>query len=654
MRKPAILLVFLLLSLSLNGFAQKASSAAGGIFIDVGKDIPKKLTYKISRRTRGAAWVEIKTLHFDQDSSVFHADLRQAASHYPVFTLPEGKIKDNIWKMVAAAATIDSVQYYGYSPAYREALKTAYYDDQAKPDVAYEYQISTYLEKGARAISETIVKGQYPIVTKKDFLLKTMHIEPFSNRMVLRYYSDSRQEPSGVILLRSTYMQTAFEPVAGVTGMVKENDSTLYMAVDSNIREGSVYQYVAIPYDELGNEGLPSDTIRFAHAPYNNSAAVMDFTTTSMENESAIQLKWKLDKTPNVHAVNIYRSETYDNKKYDLIGTANVTDSVFLDRKVHPVKNYFYVLEPVNQFGRSFPSARVVGMLKANKMAMRVTSLNAEALEGKVRLKWTRPEFYTRGYYVYRSNGTDSLKQVTDLIVTDSLNVSFDDLIPATDRTKVFTYAVKAVNTSYDVSGLSERINVISQNKQMLTTPVNVLAKSIDGKTMIVWNNRSDENYIGFNVYRRKQENGATFEKLNPEEISSAYNYFEDKTILANQSYEYAIEAVGNNGQLSNKSNPVSLNIEEKQLLTVFNLSANTGKSEVLISWNKSNQEGVIAYKVYKINGEQKMLLATVKKDENSFEDKKPDLSELNTYAVTCVSSTTESILSTPVSVRLN
>ena len=656
MKKITAFCFCLAVYMPLTLFAQQAIPAAEGIFITLGKEIPNQVTYTISRRTDAAtAWEELKTLHFEQDSAVFYAALNRAGAHYKIFEMPENRLRSNIWKMISAATTLDSVSFYGYTPAYREALQTAYYDETALPYVEYEYKITTQLRDRQEPLNETVIKGRYPAVVKKDFQMKALRMEPFKNKMVLKYISDDLQKPAGIVILRSTYMQTGFKPITGLSGAVNQRDSILYIAVDSLIETGKVYQYVAIPFDELGNEGLASDTIRIANIAYNNAPTILSVKTTSLEKESAIKLSWKLDNTPNMQSVKIYRSEDYDSKNYKLIGVASPTDSVFLDKKVHPVKNYYYTLIPVTQYGNGHPSARVIGMLKANKIAMRPQSLKAAIVNDKIRLSWKRPEFYTRGYYVYRSKGgLDTLKQVTDLIITDSVDVVYDDLPPASENGIVYTYAVKAVNTSYNISPLSEQINITTPLKVKLTTPINVKVRSVENRVMVFWDNHSDKNHLGFIVLRRTKDisKNNQFEKINNTEINAFTNFFEDKTAVKEQNYEYAIQAVAINGQLSAVSTPASLNIAQQILLPAYNLTAYADKNTVIINWDKTEQEDATEYKIYRLNGDKKELLGTVDKSISFFEDKKANTKDLNTYAVACAAKTVESELSTTVSVR--
>ena len=651
MKKLIVLFTTVSLFFAWNANGQSVSSAATGNFIDLGKEIPRSTYFKISRKSPREDWKELTTLHFEQDSALFLADLNTAARHYEIFSMPDKRLFPRIWDMISRAVTLDSVAFYGYTPAYREALKTAYYDDSALPNIKYEYKITNITVSGQRTLSEKIVSGSFPAIRKPDFFLSTMHIEPFNDKMVLKYFSQNTNMPAGIKVFRSTYMQTKFQPVGSLTGSVRQGDTLVYLSVDTLLEKGKTYQYFAVPFDELGNEGLTSDTVRVANIAHNNAPSFNKINTVSLEKENAIKLSWQLDGTPNMNAIYIYRADSYDSADYKLIGSASPQDTIFFDKKIHPVKNYFYMLVPVTQYGNGYPSARIKGMLKANKKALAPATIDAVQNNGKIHLSWTRPEFYTRGYYVYRGSELDTLTQITDLILSDSLTVTFDDVLPKGYKGKTLTYGVKAVNTSYDISPLSAIINVVSPSVISVATPINVMAKRLGNNVLIYWNNKVDENILGFNLWR-KIVGEEKFTKMSTEPLISATNSFIDSTANVSTSYEYALQAIGNNYASDLKVN-ATINALKFKVLPVYNLNSNEIDGKISISWDKTMQEGITGYRVYRIDNENKILLGDVGKDTTRFEDAKPNKDALNTYAITVVQNEIESALSDYISLRI-
>jgi fibronectin type 3 domain-containing protein len=650
MRNLLIITSIFLAGITIRSNAQEAKPAGTGIYIDLGKNIPKRTSYTISRKAADSTvWKEIAGLHFQPDSAVFFAALAQAGTKYPTFQMPERRFFKNIWTMVMAADVTDSIFYYGGTPAFKEALNTAYYDQTASPNVNYEYRIAV----GGQELKT--LKSKYPQTVPTDYQLMTQTISPYQGKQVLRYYSNGINKPAGIKLLRRVYMQTNFEPASAYTGLIQKGDSTIYLAVDTVIQPRMVYQYAAIPFDDLGNPGLSSDTVRISNTTFNNTAFVTDVKTASREKESAIQLSWKLDKTPNVKSVNIYRSEDHGGTDYQFLASVSATDTVFFDWKVHPVKNYFYVLQPVTIYGPGAMSIRFSGMLKANKKAIAPGKLMAVVENGRVRLSWKRPEFYTRGYYIYRrTNATDSLKQVSGLIVTDSTTVVYVDSIQLAQNKLSYTYAVKAVNTSYSISGFSEMATVSAPAGIRLNTPVKVRTIVRDGVIMVYWDNKQ-ANVLGYNLYKRKIDAATTaqdFELVNATSFHFSRNYYEDLKAVKGVDYQYAVQAVSVEGQTSALSEPVKAGLSIKRILPVGGLKAYKKQQSIVVAWDLTGQPDVNAYKIYRLNGETKSLLATLDKMVDFYEDKTPGLKDLNTYTITCVSSGSESEQSTPVSIR--
>ena len=634
--------------------AQEAKPGSSGIYIDLGKTIPRHISYSISRKAADSTiWKEIAGIRFQADSSVFFASLSHSGAKYPTFKMPEQRFFSNIWKMIETADLADSVFYYGNTPAFKEALGTAFYDQTALPNVEYQYKIIT---KGYSGQQEKIIGARFPEAVKTDYQLVTQTITAFNENQVLRYYSNGIHKPAGIALLRQVYMQTDFEPASAHLGIVQQGDSTIYLVTDTVIKPGIVYQYVAIPFDDLGNSGLPSDTIRISNTTFNNTPFVTDVKTTSIEKESAIKLDWKLNKTASVVSVGIYRSESHDGAEYKLVGTVAASDTVFLDKTVHPVKNYFYSLQPVTIYGPGSMSIRFSGMLKANKKAAAPGRLTAITENGKVKLSWKRPEFYTRGYYIFRRNGADSLKQISDLIVTDSVQVTFYDTIEAAQNNMSYTYAVKAVNTSYNISAFSETANVITPASIKLNTPMNVRTIIRDDRIMIRWQNRQAGNVLAYQVYKRRfndPDTASSYKLVNTSPLHFSVNYCEDSTVVKGVNYEYAIQAVSAGGQLSALSAAVSAGIVAKRILPAGGLRAGIKDQSVVLAWDITAQTDVTGYKIYRMSGELKTLLATLDKANDFYEDKSPATKNLNTYVITCTSETGESAESMPISIRL-
>lgn len=657
--KAIIITIFIAFFSVIQLSAQEARPAALGIYIDLGKSIPKSISYAISRKAAdSSSWEQIANLHFDQDSAMFYANLAQAGRKYPTFKMPETRFNKNIWNLVLSSDITDSIFYYGNTPAFKEALNTAYYDATAKKGVSYTYKITTFSYDGKITLGEKVLTSSYPKLPSTDYQLVTQTISPFNKSHVLKYYSNGIQQPAGIVLMRQVYMQTAFEPIAAYTGITTKADSIIYMAVDTLLAPGLTYRYVALPFDDLGNMGLPSDTVKIANTTFNNTAMVMSVKTTSMEAENAIKLNWKLDNTANVRTVNIYRSTSYEGAGYELIGTVAAHTTEFLDRKVNPVKTYYYSLQPATIYGPGVLSVRFSGMLKANKKAVAPRGLQAELADGKVRLAWHRPDFYTRGYYVYRSgSGQDSLKQVSELIVTDSTEIVYIDHTALAQNSLSYTYAVKAVNTSYAISSYSELVNIAAPGTVKLTTPVNVNARVIDSSVVVFWDNKSDKNVLGYNLFKRIKTDGAMpankFELLNKEPLSAGRNYFKDAEIAEGVTYEYAVQSLSVNKQESALSAPVASGFKSKRLLPATGLQVTTKGGSVFLSWDNSTQSGLLNYKIYRLKGSESTLLATIDKATHFYEDSAAARTELNTYVITSVSKMGESAPGVAVSIRM-
>ncbi len=246
---------------------------------------------------------------------------------------------------------------------------------------------------------------------------------------------------------------------------------------------------------------------------------------------------------------------------------------------------------------------------------------------------------------------------MSELLVTDSTEVFYTDSTASSQKGLSYTYAVKAVNTSYDISAFSERLNIAAPSKVKLTTPINVNARIIDSNVVVFWDNKSDRNALGYRVFKRiKKEgtaNASQFERVNEAPLSAQVNYYKDVLAADGVVYEYAVQSLSVNKQESALSAPVEVGLSSKRLLPATGLRV-TGKGKsAFLSWDSSEQSDLTGYKIYRLNGSDKALLATIDKSAGFYEDSTPLTGQLNSYIITCASKSKESAPSVAVSIRM-
>ncbi len=366
--------------------------------------------------------------------------------------------------------------------------------------------------------------------------------------------------------------------------------------------------------------------------------------TESLDTMNAIEIRWKCLVPEFMRTMDIYRSDNYD-KDYRRLGSVGPQDTAFIDRQVNPVQTYFYYLIINNAYGQSIPSARITGMLNANRKAQPPLELKAEAKKGIVFLNWKRPTADTRGYYVYRSemNIGDSLTQLTDIILSDSLEVIYTDSLKGVNSLSL-AYAVKSVNTSYDISPFSEVVYVTPNLNVRLTTPIGLRTRFSDGHVLVTWTDEreNDRNIVGYNLYRKFLKvdgtDSTSFILINGKSTDNSLNYFDDSTVVEGKTYLYSVESFSVADNKSPMSAPAQIEIPVYKPVSISSLKVARIKNGVTIEWNKTMQPDVKEYRIYRLTKTgSPVMVAKLKPDAESYLDKTAPKDESCFYAITCV-----------------
>ena len=619
-----------------------AVAGPSGIYVMCGNEIPRNFTYMVYRSEEGKSnWELLKSLKFNNNFDEFYNDLVGAGSRNSIYTLPPENNKGRIWSFIQQNNDVDSIPFFGGLPIYREALGVAYYDRELSKDTKYQYKI----EKSRNAVSENVkitgaVHFPGPLV---DYKIGSLSQSAAEDRINMRFHIEEKGSLYTVRIMRQNYMQSDFIQLPEVAGLSYRNDSLLAWAIDTLVQKKAIYQYFAVPYDIYGNPGYPSDTIRITNLIYTPEALIMGMHTQSLTEENAIEITWKCEIPVFLRSIDIYRSTDYD-KGYERIGSAAPKDTAFIDGAVKPIVSYYYYLVVNNAYGRSERSARISGMLEANSDAIAPFDLKVKTETGRVVLSWRKPTGDTRGYYIMRSeNSGETYRQISNLIITDTAKVVFIDSL-VNVRTTTLAYAVKSENTSYRISDMTEPVHASPTLLIPLAAPLNARAIYRDDMALVTWDDATifDNNVSSYNVYRKTLDtDGSDLSdyKLLPETVyNHRLNYCEDKTISEGMNYAYSVESVGLKDSRSAMSIPALIRIPIFWPLSIVNLVAHKTEAGNYIEWQRTMQDNIKEYKIYRLVEENEpQLLATLSSDITSYTDNIDSSEESYFYTVTCV-----------------
>jgi len=237
----------------------------------------------------------------------------------------------------------------------------------------------------------------------------------------------------------------------------------------------------------------------------------------------------------------------------------------------------------------------------------------------------------------------DTLRQISDLILNNDLEVSYVDTIKNINS-PVFGYAIKSVNTSYDVSPATEIEYINPQSNQTLPTPMNLRAINQDGKILLAWEESLLNNLEvrGYNVYRKILKNDGTdsteFQKLPNSIENEANNFYVDSTLSEGINYLYAIEAIGFNGNKSVLSAPTIVFLPKSKPISIQSIYFGVSEKGILLQWEKTLQNSIVFYNIYRLKENEKPIkIASIKSDTAEYFDNYTVDDDPIFYAITCV-----------------
>ncbi|MEE1945414.1 hypothetical protein VRU48_09865 [Pedobacter sp. KR3-3] len=653
-------LIYICLSfVSLAAFAQpSARPASKGIYLNLGNELPVNFRYVISRKATGdKTWKQVGETSFPNSSIMLKARLMTADPILRQGQLISDTAVKVLWRRAEGALFTDSIRPYHEMPLYASAVGVGYLDTTATPG-AYEYRIYKRDADDANIDSATLAITYRP--AKLPNYLIPVSYEAADEAVSISYQYPGTEKLGGIKVLRSRFGYNQFEQIPVFTIFSKVNDSLTARITDQTAAYKMAYQYIAIPFDELGNEGEKSDTLYV----YNNSRThdigfFKAVSATAVDKDKAIVLKWKLSSPGDVTAVKIYKSYSWDGE-YALVGTANVKDTVWADIKVKPMVTYYYRLQAQGPYSSSVGSTRVQALMKApRKLVFPPRNLSAESTGNTVKLTFRKVDRDARGYYVYRSEGYNGMPvQLSRLLLSKDSLLVYQDTIKNNLRAGIYTYTVATINTSYEISPPSDRASVMLSGQ--IPVPAKVKAQLSKEQALVFWNDMTKENNIsGYIVYRSEklenEENYGEMKKM--ADLLPETNSYVDSTLAEGHHYAYYIQCkgIGNDGaDTGGLSQVATVHYNAQKLMPPNNVIALAQTDGIALTWNNPLGIPLTKVKIYrgKANGELQ-LLKELSANEKDYVDTGIEKETTYFYTLSIIDSRgKESVQTSPLGVR--
>jgi hypothetical protein len=595
-------------SLLFTGFSMaqglQTTAATQYIYVFCGKELPKNFDYVIEKRSLSdTSWQLVAQTCYPGNESGIKGMLLDAPPAISLNILNDETIS-RLQRISSHSQTLDSLRSFANNPMTAYAFGCAWWDTALSKQGSYEYRIS---KKSRQTGNLEMVKTETVRFPAKSAATTIAPLEMQLNEdnVVLSYSYPGSYRIAGIKLYRSLYRENDFKEIPATILFTTSNRQPILTAIDKTVTAKTAYSYYAVPYDVYGAEGDTSATISLYNVAKPQAVALVNtIEAVSNDKEQAVQLRWTMNNTSHLISVDIFRCDKKDGV-FKKLASVSPADTLYNDHDVLPVTTYYYSLVANGFYGKSNPSARVAGMLKAHgENLFPPQHIRAVAHGNVVQLSWTQTETDTRAYYLYRCSGFHGalIKSRSIILSRDSL-VSVMDTLPVS-TSSVYSYAVADENTSYAISPLSERVSVSVATNMLLATPQQLQTRYTGKAVELFWKTANTNSILGYDLYRTAtNESGLVgkFEKINGAIIPAISNSYTDRSVTDGWHYLYTVRAIGfDTTQTSSFSPAASITLAANLPATPQQVTALQTEKGILLQWNKIIDPSLKKIKLYR------------------------------------------------------
>jgi putative cell wall-binding protein/fibronectin type 3 domain-containing protein len=348
---------------------------------------------------------------------------------------------------------------------------------------------------------------------------------------------------------------------------------------DTNLVSNTTYYYKVMAYNSYGSS--PYSAIVSATTTYGIPATPTGLSA-SAQNASQIYLSW--NSSANASYYYIYRSTAY-NGSYNYV--TSVSSTYYTDSGLSPNTTYYYKIMAYNSLGSSSYSSIVSATTTAAGVLPAPTNFTASASGADVNLSWDSVD-KAHTYQVLRSTSAGGTYSI---IVTTSSTSHKDTPSPA----GTYYYKVRALNSSYEVGGLSGYVSATTSGVPAVpAVPTGLAATAKDATAdsfpiVLTWTAVPEA--TKYTVARHTADTG-DYEVLNSNVTGTTYTD-SDAALLANTTYYYKVLAENAAG-----SSAYCMPVQVITAPATPSLSAQANSStQITLSWNEV--EGATKYIIY-------------------------------------------------------
>ena len=418
-------------------------------------------------------------------------------------------------------------------------------------------------------------------------------------RIVVSWNPVADPDLLGYLVLRSQSTQGPFNPVTEDT--LFTTGQTQY--VDSLVVAEAVYFYKVQTVVQDPTHGvLRSDASTFidgrAIADESAPGAPSDLIVSLDEDHfQRVTLNWTAPTQDRnggdltgLASFEIFRSRD-NNTSFALLATVSSDQVRFVDTSVELLTQYFYAIRAVDPSGNAGPRSQPVAVTTKGFAVPR----NVLAVGGvqKITLSWNaNSESELTGYEILRfADPTDATPQR----VFNSVLTTYVDSPVVAGQT--YVYRVRAVGASNVKSDLSAFVSAQAlELVPVLAAPRNVRAVGGVQKITVSWMGNTESELTGYRVSRYTDPAQTTPQAT----FSTVQTTYVDSPVVAGQTFVYRVQAVGTDGEESERSQYAAAQALElvPVLATPRNVRAVGGVQKITVSWMGNTESELTGYRV--------------------------------------------------------
>jgi fibronectin type 3 domain-containing protein len=515
-------------------------------------------------------------------------------------------------------------------------LGTAFLDQEAEEGKKYQYMVRKITVDGRQSGEDLSNSVQYTTMTD---ILQAIFLDKQegSSKITMRWYVPEQRDLHSFVVYRRVFGTGEFIKADVERGFTTSHDTIFLIAADNTVENPGMYEYYLKPLDIYGNSGPDSEVISAGTIGSAAYPLPEYFNARGGESGYRIELSWKFTDMKYLRSIELYRGKSFDGD-YSLIARLAPGDTSYTDIVPAANENFYYYLVISGPVDSSPPSARVSAMFRTpGEKPVPPDEIGAESIPGGVRIYWSYREPHARGFYVYRYvYDKAEYNQISGLIPSGGELYSFSDTSGNLKGNDIYRYAVRVLNDVEQISDFSESASASPGIKEIIESPVNLHINRREKGILLIWDDMRNAvpGLLGYKLYRKTNREDS-WSLLPMDTLRNNANYFNDTSLLAGNSYTYAVSSIDLYGNESIKSYPVTYRPEEEYYVSPPISRAINTTDGIVITWGQINDPDVAYINIYRTQpGAKSSLIARAEKESGEYLDTSVSEGELYIYEI--------------------